>query len=65
LILDITGSYIGVLNFQGVGVGVGVVLIRLRREEIGFVGQEGRGLSADSGINFNNLQIKFINNCLA
>ena len=41
-----TENYNGVLNFQG------VVLIRVRREEGGFVGQGGRGLSEDSGIKF-------------
>ena len=34
-------------------------------EELGFVGQEGRGLREDSGIKFYNLQIKFMNNWLA
>jgi hypothetical protein len=38
----------GVLNFQG------VVLMRVKSEELGFVGQEGLGV--DSGIKFYNLQ---------
>ena len=50
-----SGNYTGELNFRG------VVLIRMRREEGGFVGQgEGRELCEDSGIKFNNLQIKYI-----
>ena len=50
------GSYVGVLNFQGVG--VGVVLIRVRRGEGRSQGswvRRERGLSVDSGIKFNNL----------
>ena len=44
---NIPGNQNGVLNFQGVDVDVdvrvGVVLIRVRREEGGFVGQKGKG----------------------
>ena len=36
-LIHVPGNYIGVRNFQGVG----DVLIRMRREEGGFVGQEG------------------------
>ena len=43
-----TENYNGVLNSQGVAVGVdvgvGVVLLRVRREELGFVGQKGEGM---------------------
>ena len=54
-----TGNYIGGLKFQC------VVLIKVRREEGGFVGQGGRVFNEDSGIKFYNLQIISSNNCLA
>ena len=37
----------------------------MRREELGFEGHEGRGLTEDSGIKFHNFQNKIINNWLA
>ena len=58
---DLKGVFIaenssGVLNFQG------VVLIGVRREELGFVGQEGLGV--DFGFKFYNLQLEYVNNCM-
>ena len=45
----------GALYFQGVA----FIRVRVRKEELGLVGQEGKGLSEDSGIKkFSNLQIK-------